>query len=100
VVVRQARLVRRVDRWREGGGAARFAEACVARGLGLVPSAAPERALLDDASEAARHGYVAVAAFAAALAVGKTRRGTDGPDQAYRLERAWQSAWIARELAL
>jgi len=97
LVVRQARLVRRLDGWRDGGVAARFAQACVAHGTGLVPAPAPARAYLADAAEAARHGYVAVAAFAAALAVAKT---ADGGDQAYRLERAWQSAWIARELAL
>jgi hypothetical protein len=98
LVVRQARLVRRLDRWRDGGVAARFGEACVAHGIGRVQAGAPARAYLDDAAEAARHGYVAVAAFAAALAVGKAAGDADGG--AYRLERAWQSAWIARELAL
>ena len=103
LVVRQARLVGRLDGWREGGAAARFADACIAHGAGLV-AAAPARAALnaylDDAAEAARYGYVAVAAFAAALAVGKTAGAGDGGDRAYRAERAWQSAWIARELAL
>jgi hypothetical protein len=100
LVVRQARLVRRLDSWRDGGVAARFAEACVAHGVGLVPTGAPARPYLDDAAEAARYGYVAVAAFAAALAVARTSGDADGGDQAYRLERSWQSAWISRELAL
>jgi hypothetical protein len=97
LVVRRARLVRQLDAWRDGGAAARFAEACVAHGTGLVPATAPARAYLDDAAEAARDGYVALAAFAAALAVGKA---AGQGDTAYRAERAWQSSWIARELAL
>ena len=111
LVVRQARLVRRLDAWREGGVAARFAEACIAHGAELVRAGAPAPAAssaalngyLDDAAEAAKYGYVAVAAFAAALAVAKaiTPAGDgDHADRAYRAERAWQSAWIARALAL
>src|SRR5215831_13286756 len=66
LVARQARLVRRLDRWHDGG-AVRFAEACVEHAVGLVPAGASARAYLDDAAEAVRYGYVAVAAFAAAL---------------------------------
>jgi hypothetical protein len=100
LVVRQARLVRRLDGWRDGGVAVRFAEACVEHAASLVPAAAPARAYLPDAAEAARYGYVAVAAFATALAVAKAA-GDGRPDErAYRLERGWQSAWIARALAL
>ncbi len=99
LVVRRARLVQRLDRWRDGV-AARFAEASIEHALGQVRAGAPAHAYLDDAAEAARYGYVAVAAFAAALSVGKSAAARDGGDLAYRLERAWQSAWIARELGL
>lgn len=100
LVVRQARLVRRLDGWREGGVAVRFAEACLEHATDLVPAAAPARAYLQDAAEAARYGYPAVAAFATALAVAKAAGDGRADDGAYRLERAWQSAWIARALAL
>jgi|SRR6185312_4717119 len=100
LIVRRARLVRRLDGWHKGGAAGRFGEACVAHALALVPAAAPARAYLDDATEAARYGYVAVAAFAAALSVAKATATGEGEEPAYRAERAWQSAWIARELAL
>ena len=66
----------------------------------LVPTATPASAYLADAAEAARYGYVAVAAFATALAVAKAAGDGRADDRAYRLERAWQSAWIARALAL
>jgi hypothetical protein len=57
-----AALLRRLDPWRDGGVAARFAEACVAHGVGLVPSGNPARAYLNDATEAAQYGYVALEA--------------------------------------
>lgn len=100
LIVRRARLVRRLDDWREGGAAARFAAACVAHALALVPAGAPARAYLDDAMEASRYGYVAVAAFAAALAIAQATGPGQGGESAYRVERAWQSAWIVRELGL
>src|SRR5579871_4306964 len=44
LVVRKARLMRRLDRWRDGGVATRFAEACITRGVAFVAAAAPGRA--------------------------------------------------------
>jgi hypothetical protein len=100
LIVRRARLVRRLDGWRQGGAAGRFAEDCVAHALAQVRAGAPARAYLDDAAQASRFGYVAVAAFAAALAVAQVTGPGPGQKSAYRAERAWQSAWIARELTL
>jgi hypothetical protein len=98
LIARRARLVRRLDGWRDGQVAVRFAHACVEHATSLVPAGAPASAYLQDASEAARYGYVA--AFATALAVAKAVGDGRADEQAYRLERAWQSAWIAGELAL
>jgi hypothetical protein len=97
VVVRRARLVHRVAAW-DGPGARRFAEACVSRvetAFGPAP-AGETRALLEDARFMAANGYVALAAFTAAVAVGRARAAN--PEQAYRSERGWQAGWIAREL--
>jgi len=89
LVVRRARLVRRIDAWSDGG-ARQFAEASIAHAAEV--SGAQQRELLDDATAAVTHGYVAVAAYAAALAVSRT--GAD-PNDAYAQERTWQSRWIA-----
>jgi hypothetical protein len=98
IVVQRARLVRRIDEWSAVGGR-RFADACVEH---AAAQAGPARAdgtdgLLDDARFMATHGYIALGAFTAAVAV--SRSGADAmADEAYRLERAWQSAWIADQL--
>jgi len=98
IVVRRARLVRRIDAW-GGLEGRRFAEACVehaAEQAGPAP-AGGVRDLLDDARFMSTSGYVALGAFIAAVVV--SRLGAEaGPEGAYRRERAWQSAWIAREL--
>jgi hypothetical protein len=95
VIVQRARLGTRFDGWHEGG-AARFGTACAERAAAQVADAPAElRALADDAATAVTYGYPAVAAHAAALAI--ARHHTD-PAAAYRRERAWQSAWIARDL--
>jgi hypothetical protein len=86
-IAERARLIRRIDAW-DAAGAARFAAACIAHARAGGPSA-----LLDDAVLAAAEGYVAIAAYCAAAAIGK-RAGEAG----YRAERAWQGGWIAREL--
>ena len=88
-VVRRARLVRRVAGW-DPAGTERFATACIER---AAPAAAAD--ILADARDAARAGFPAVAAYAAALAVA---RATGDLEATYAAERAWQSAWIAREL--
>jgi hypothetical protein len=90
VVVARARLVRHVTAWR-GGGAAQFAAACVDHARSRAPGA-----LVDDAADALAAGYPAVAAYSAALAVAAAAAGEG--EAAYARERAWQSAWIAREL--
>jgi hypothetical protein len=106
IVVRRARLVRRIDAW-SGPGGRRFAEACVEHATAqagpaptvMAPSLPADgvRDLLDDAQFMATHGYVALAAFTAAVAV--SRLGAEvSPDGAYRRERGWQSAWIVRHL--
>jgi hypothetical protein len=107
LIVRRARLVRRIDGWHLGG-AARFAEACVEHATQLIdaapvgPGEAP-RGYLEDAALSARGGYPAFAAFAAALAVARssiTRSSVARADDeaTYRRERAWQAAWLTRAL--
>ena len=89
LVVRRARLVRRVDGW-DPAGSERFATACIEHARTIAATD-----VLADAQDAAHGGYPAVAAYVAALAV--ARSGTD-VEQRYAEERAWQSAWIGREL--
>lgn len=95
MVVRRARLLRRIDAWTNGGGM-RFAEACIERAqASLAPSAAQTSLeLVDDAKQAASAGYVSVSAYASALAVAR-RRGQKDVEVSFRQERAWQSQWIA-----
>jgi hypothetical protein len=99
LVVRRARLVRRIDAWHEGG-AARLARACLDRAGELVgrdPAGAALQAYLGDGELALRHGYHAFAAFVGALAVARLSDAGDQA-QAFRRERRWQSDWIARTL--
>jgi hypothetical protein len=95
IVVPRARLVRRIPAW--GEQAQRFAEACVEHAAAQVEPAhfGVVSELLDDARSLATSGYVAVSAFTAALAVSRLPSASGS---AYRAERAWQSAWIEREL--
>jgi hypothetical protein len=92
LVVRRARLVRRIDAWHDGG-AARFAEACTAHAAALAQGAPAARDYLADAEASARAGLIAISAHCAALAV----RVGSPPETAptYRGERRWQGAWIA-----
>jgi hypothetical protein len=99
LVVRRARLVRRLHSWDDKGAAA-FAEACARHATELADRApqdlaAAARGLLEDAFLAARTGFAAVSAYASALAVARLADPAD-QDATYRRERAWQSAWIAR----
>jgi hypothetical protein len=98
VVMRRARLLRRIDAWTDGGRA-RFANACIERaGKPLGHDAdAIVRGFLGDAEAAAQAGYFALSAYAAALAVAKRDVSSDQEDR-FRSERAWQSQWIANEL--
>jgi hypothetical protein len=95
IVVQRARLVRRIPGW--GEHAQRFAEACVEHAAAQAEPAHLDivSGLLNDARLMATSGYVAVSAFTAALAVSRVPAAESS---AYRQERAWQSAWIAREL--
>jgi hypothetical protein len=98
LVVPRARLVHRVEAWSDGG-ARRFSEACIEHAEAGAGASLAEavRALLDDARFMAANGYLALASFTAAVAVG--RSDVNGSlEDAYRRERAWQSAWIADEL--
>ena len=102
LVVRRARLVRRIDVWHLGG-AARFAEACVEHATRLVDAAAERagdapRGYLEDAALSARSGYPAFAAFAAAFAVARASDAPAGNEASYRSERAWQADWLTRTL--
>jgi hypothetical protein len=99
LVVRRARLVRRVDAW-NSKGAETFAEACAQHATELADRAPPDlavtaRGLLEDAFFSARTGFPAVSAYASAVAVAKLGDPAD-QEAAYRRERAWQSSWIAR----
>ncbi len=98
VVVRRARLVRRIDAWSQGG-AARFADACIEHAAAQAGSSDDPavRGFLDDATLAARGGYIAISAFSAALAVAGLGPAAER-EREYRRERAWQADWIAREL--
>jgi len=94
LVVRRARLVRRIDAWHQGG-AARFAEACAQHAAELTGGGADVRGFIDDAALSAQYGYTAVAAHACAMAA--ARLGDD-EEQAYRRERLWQADWIVRRV--
>ena len=72
-----------------------FTAACAEHALGSAGRLEAAHELVNDSKLAAAAGYIAVSAYCAALAVAKTSRDAE---QAYRLERAWQGAWIAREL--
>jgi hypothetical protein len=99
LIVRRARLVRRVGGWNERG-ALRFAEECIEHSTSLTATKPSDvvRGFLEDAREAAGGGYVAVSAFCAALAASKRAKVGD-EEQAFRHERRWQSNWIVRELS-
>ena len=99
LIVARARLVRRVDAWSERGGGS-FADACVEHAAEQTRGGPGEavRELVDDARWMAKNGYVALGAFTAAVAVSRLSPGE--VEDAFRRERAWQSAWIADGLLL
>jgi hypothetical protein len=98
LVARRARLSRRIEAWTDGG-AARFVRACGERADALVGSAADEtqRGFIDDTELCVEHGYIALGAFCAALAVTNLAPPAER-ERAFQSERAWQAGWIAREL--
>jgi hypothetical protein len=102
LVVRRARLLRPIDAWHSGGGADRFALAARDHLVELAAGADPSlRELLDgiirDASAHLPRRSTALAAFCAAVGISKLHAD---PRHGYRLERQWQSDWIARHLSL
>ncbi len=98
LVVARARLVRKVDAW-SGEGSLAFARGCVEHAAARTDPRVPTevRELLEDARSMIQDGYVAIAAFTAALAVSRMAERPHG-EAAYRAEREWQSAWIADHL--
>lgn len=98
LVTRRARLVQRVDAWSEGGSR-RFVVACGEHANSVAGATTNEvvRGFLDDAEICAGEGFVALGALCAALAVANLAPAAER-EPAYREERAWQAAWIAREL--
>jgi hypothetical protein len=97
-VVRRARLVRAIEAW-GAGGAERFARACIEHVAARADSEHEPalRGFLQDAMVCADAGYFAVGAYCAAQAATKLKPNED-IRSAFREERGWQGAWIAREL--
>jgi hypothetical protein len=93
LVVARARLVHQVEGWKSEG-ASRFGAACIAHARELTHGEMDD--VLADADQALKGGSIASAAYVAALAV--SRVAPTEPAAAYDVERAWQSAWILREL--
>ncbi|HVZ72756.1 MAG TPA: hypothetical protein VHJ20_10320 [Polyangia bacterium] len=117
VLAPRGRLVARVDEWSERGGAQRFSIAVRDHAAALVAAASAEergalQGYVDDSSWHVRHAQLespALSALCASMAVAQLsawttrRQGTAEPaalEDAYRFERAWQSAWIVREMGL
>jgi hypothetical protein len=99
LVVRSARLVRRIESWQRDG-ARNFVSACAQHAAEVVARAPAEvralaEAYVDDARECAEANVIAFGAFSAAVAVGKLASEADAI-QAYRRERAWQADWLER----
>jgi hypothetical protein len=92
VVVRRARLVRRIDAW--SAAAQRFADACIEHASSQAAARPDVVELLDDARMMAANGYAAMCAYTSAVAVGRSSADRE-IDAHYRRERAWQSKWIA-----
>jgi len=104
LVAARGRLVQRIDAWSEEGGAQEFAVAVRDHALAAIAHH-PERARLqgyvDDASRHVANGFresPALAGLCAAMAVAQSR--SEAVEEAYREERAWQSAWIVSRFEL
>lgn len=102
VVASRARLVSRVDAWRNEAGA--FVEACIQRAAGRIEAAAPalaERAAgyVEDARTFARASQWPPAAYAAACTAIVAAPERDHAE-VLREERAWQGHLLTRLLHL
>jgi hypothetical protein len=103
LVAEHGRLVEEVTLWRDGGAAA-FAEACAIRAAAAAARADVVRAdraaaMAAEADACRAAGSVATTAYVAA-AVAELLAPGGRAEEAYGAERAWQSAWLARELDL
>jgi hypothetical protein len=103
VVVRRARLVDRVAAW-EGEGGERFAAACLDRVTAALGAAEGEDRTMLEHHRRAVAAHVqrknrAMAAYVSAMGLAKAH-GEGTIEARFRDERAWQSAWLVRELAL
>jgi hypothetical protein len=115
----RGRLVQRIEAWSEEGGAQRFAVAVRDHAASLIDERPEDeraalRGYVEDASwhvNNARPESPALAALCSSMAVAKlsvvaknTNLATDTESEAlehaYRLERAWQSAWIVDQMGL
>lgn len=107
LIARRGRLVEKVDAWSEQNGARRFAAAVrdhAAQAVGALPAARRTALLgyIEDSSWHVDRGILespALAALCAAVAVAKIAP-PEAQEDAYRRERAWQSAWIVKEMRL
>ena len=104
IVARRARITERIDGW-SGSDGERFAQACHDRlGARLALAAEPSaREHLTNYQWAVNwhieRKNTAMAGYVSALGLAQLER-SETPLEAYRRERAWQSAWIVRELRL
>jgi len=105
ILAPRGRLLERMDDWSEKGGAQEFARAVRDHALEII-APHPERARLqgyvDDATCHVANGFLespALAGLCSAMAVAQAAGG-DAIEDAYRRERAWQSAWIVARLKL
>lgn len=104
VIAERGRLVRPVEAW-ANRSALRFARAARDHAAQLT-AAAPDSLrprlvqYVADSSAHLPHGAIALAAFCAAMAVAFLEGGDHFELAAYRRERSWQSAFIARDLGL
>lgn len=102
LVVRRARLVRRIDSW-QNGGATRFLTAAVDHAAELVQATGPDvdaavRDYLEDARSCIEQAAIGPGAFIAALAVSKSVGAGQSVTEAYCSERSWQASWIAQHV--
>ena len=97
LVVRRARLVRRILAWSDPAQRRSFAKACVDHATAETRAFGSELAsgLLEDAAGMAEAGYAPLSAYASALAVS---HASSERAAAFRRERAWQSRWIATRI--
>jgi hypothetical protein len=107
LIAPRARLLEKVGAWSEEDGAQRFAAAVrdhAARAIDALPAAQRGHLVgyVEDSSWHVNHGILESPALAALCAsIGVARMASpETQEDAYRRERAWQSAWIAGEMGI